>query len=595
MANCDVFISYRREGGRDIARCLQLALTARGAKCFFDLHDSRKGKFPEKINSAIEGAKYFVLLLTDGNTLDRCSDPKDWVRQEIAYAIERNVPIIPVVPSDHPKRFSNVPLPRAIAAISDIQISELNLEGNFEHDVDLLMEERLEKLDPKGDERDVQEREAVFLSAAQRYKSNDGKIDDEERAKLDKLADELLIGQVRRTALIEQVEAQYEMAQDAAKVFLAAARRHKNDDGVIDDEERADLESLAKRLSLGNVKCEELVQHVEAEYEALQKKAPVTSGMGRDVTFNPVRGEFELSGDAASLSAPADVEQEKSRYTVIADVLAARFAALPSDAKLFVKDIPIRKREKAWRSMNVREEADAICLLYDDTIFGSASEGLVVTSEAVYFKNIMEHPVRLRLDKVEEVSLVKDDRLSISGYGCECHMLEKKTKRALCKALDGLGAELADLGVTFGDDSSAADAVLRCFPDIKNNEDVYVGDNIPDRKRMNAHRALCVKEPVSDICVLADATVFGGAEEGLVVTPKAIYFKNSFESPSRIPLEEIRRVEVLKKNLTVNGLTFSSIGGELERAAPLLAKGIRSLARKSRVKPTVVRTDEGVV
>lgn len=577
MANCDVFISYRREGGRDIARCLQLALTARGAKCFFDLHDSRKGKFPEKINSAIEGAKYFVLLLTKGNTLDKCADPKDWVRQEIAYAIEKNVPIIPVVPSDHPKRFSNVPLPRAIAAISDIQMSELNVEGNFEHDVDLLMEERLEKIALKNAEGDVQERELVFLSAAQRYKSNDGKIDDEERTKLDKLAAELSISPIRRTALIEQVEAQYEMTQNAAKVFLTAARRHKNDDGKIDDDERADLEALARRLSLGTVKCEELVQHVEEEYEALRKKAPATSGMGRDVTFNPARGEFELSG-AAPASVPAVAEPKKSRYTVIADVLAARFAALPSDSKLFVSDIPFKKRAKAWRSMNVREQEDSICLLYDDTVFGSASEGLVVTNEAVYFKNIMEHPVRLRLDKVGEVKLVKDNLMSISGYGCECHMLEKNASRALCKALDGLGAELAKLGVTFGDDTSAVDAVTKLFADIKDNGDVYVGDNIPEKKRANAHRSLRVKEPVSDICVLADATVFGSAEEGLVVTPKAIYFKNSFESANRIPREEIRKVEVRKKNLIINGIEFTSIGSSLEQAAPLLAKGIRKLA-----------------
>lgn len=577
MANCDVFISYRREGGRDIARCLQLALTARGAKCFFDLHDSRKGKFPEKINSAIEGAKYFVLLLTKGNTLDKCADPKDWVRQEIAYAIEKNVPIIPVVPSDHPKRFSNVPLPRAIAAISDIQMSELNVEGNFEHDVDLLMEERLEKIALKNAEGDVQERESVFLSAAQRYKSNDGKIDDEERTKLDKLAAELSISPIRRTALIEQVEAQYEMTQNAAKVFLTAARRHKNDDGKIDDDERADLEALARRLSLGTVKCEELVQHVEEEYEKLRKKAPATSGMGRDVTFNPVRGEFELSG-AAPASVPAVAEPKKSRYTVIADVLAARFAALPSDSKLFVSDIPFKKRAKAWRSMNVREQEDSICLLYDDTVFGSASEGLVVTNEAVYFKNIMEHPVRLRLDKVGEVKLVKDNLMSISGYGCECHMLEKNASRALCKALDGLGAELAKLGVTFGDDTSAVDAVTKLFADIKDNGDVYVGDNIPEKKRANAHRSLRVKEPVSDICVLADATVFGSAEEGLVVTPKAIYFKNSFESANRIPREEIRKVEVRKKNLIINGIEFTSIGSSLEQAAPLLAKGIRKLA-----------------
>ena len=168
------------------------------------------------------------------------------------------------------------------------------------------------------------------------------------------------------------------MTQNAAKVFISAARRHKSDDGVIDDEERSELDALARRLSLNTVKCEELVQHVEEEYAALRKKAPATSGMGRDVTFNPVRGEFEPASAAAPASDVA--EPEKLRYTVIADVLAARFAALPSDSRLFVSDIPFKKRTKAWRSMNVREQEDAICLLYDDTVFGSASEGLVVTN-----------------------------------------------------------------------------------------------------------------------------------------------------------------------------------------------------------------------
>jgi len=366
------------------------------------------------------------------------------------------------------------------------------------------------------------------------------------------------------------------MTQNAAKVFISAARRHKSDDGVIDDEERSELDALARRLSLNTVKCEELVQHVEEEYAALRKKAPATSGMGRDVTFNPVRGEFEPASAAAPASDVA--EPEKLRYTVIADVLAARFAALPSDSRLFVSDIPFKKRTKAWRSMNVREQEDAICLLYDDTVFGSASEGLVVTNEAVYFKNIMEHPVRLRLDKVDEVKLVKDSLMSIGGYNCDCNMLGEEAKRALCKALGGLGAELAKLGVTFGDDSSAVDAVTRRFADFKNIGDVYVGDNIPEKKRANAHRALHVKEPAPDICVLADATVFGSAEEGLVVTTKALYFKNSFESAHRIPWEEVRSVEVRKQNLIVNGIEFTSIGAGLKQAAPLLARGIRKLA-----------------
>ncbi len=589
MANCDVFISYRRARGRDIARSLQLALTARGVNCFFDLHDVRKGKFNEKIYSAIDGAKYFVLLLTKG-ALDKCDEKDDWVRLEIEHALKKGIPIIPVVPSGHPKLFSRRQLPKSIAEISRIQISDLTLEGNFEYDVDHLLEERLEKVQKRISESDVKDREDAFLSAAQRYKSNDGKIDDVERAQLDKLADELSIGEIRRLALIEQVEAQYEMEKRAAAVstFLSAARRHKKDDGIIDDEERADLDRLAERLCLDEVKREELLQHVEKEYEELLKDPSSKSAIGKEVAFNPLKGEFEPSGVSAAVI--VQDEPEAARHTKISDVLAARFDSLPKDAKLFVSDIPFKKRATAWRTMSVRESEDSIRLLVDDTLFGSAAEGLVVTGEAVYFKNLMAHPVRVRLDKVGEVSLVKGNTISIGGYRCDCNLLGDRTKRALCKALDGLGAELAQRGVVFGDDTSVADAVLGCFAELKNNSDVYLGDSIPDSKRQNAHRSLGVKEPVSDICVLADATVFGSAEESLVVTPSAVYFKNSFESPNRISLDEIRRVEVLKKDLAINGMRFSSIGSDLEKAAPLLAKGIRALAKKHRKCLCAVKT-----
>ena len=587
MANCDVFISYRRTKGRDIARCLQLALTARGVNCFFDLHDVRKGLFNEKIKSAIEGAGYFVLLLTK-DCLENCRNPDDWVRIEIEHALEKKIPIIPVVPSGHPKRFSRKPLPKSIAKITKIEISELSLEKNFEYDVDHLLEERLEKLVQRKNEKGVQEREQVFLSAAQRYKWNDGKIDDGERTQLESLATELSIGAIRREALIEQVEMQYEMARRAAAVFLSAARRHKNDDGVIDDEERAELDRLAERLSLDKVKREELIQHVEMEYEGLLQYSPSLlhpssgTGMDKDVSFNSSKGEFEFS-DGTSARVVVESEPEEARHTKISDVLAARFEALPQDAGLFVSDIPLKKRTTAWRTMNVRESEESIRLLGGATLSGSAAEGLIVTNEAVYFKNLTEDPVRVRLDKVDRVAFLKGGKISIGGRCCECGFLADKTKRALCKALDGLGAELAQRGVAFGDDTSAVDAVLGCFAGVGNNSDVYVGDGIPDKLRMNAHRALCVKEPLSDICLLADATVFGSAEEGrLVVTPKAVYFKNSFESPSRIPLDEIQRVKVVKKDLVLNGMKFSSVGADLAQAAPLLAKGIRTLAKKFR-------------
>ena len=62
----DVFISYRRENGREIARTLQLALMQRGLKVFFDLEEIRDGKFNEALYESFDKAKSLIVIMTTG-------------------------------------------------------------------------------------------------------------------------------------------------------------------------------------------------------------------------------------------------------------------------------------------------------------------------------------------------------------------------------------------------------------------------------------------------------------------------------------------------------------------------------------------------
>ena len=75
----DVFISYRRKTGADVARLLQQALKARGFNVFFDYETLRDGNFDERIYMAIEDAPIFLLVLSS-EALDRCNYNDDWVR-----------------------------------------------------------------------------------------------------------------------------------------------------------------------------------------------------------------------------------------------------------------------------------------------------------------------------------------------------------------------------------------------------------------------------------------------------------------------------------------------------------------------------------
>lgn len=93
-----IFISYRREGGSTSAQLLELMLKLRGYDVFLDhrsLH-SYGGYFDEQILRAIESADNFLLVLSPG-IFDRCDDPADWVRQEIAFALRIGVNIVPVM------------------------------------------------------------------------------------------------------------------------------------------------------------------------------------------------------------------------------------------------------------------------------------------------------------------------------------------------------------------------------------------------------------------------------------------------------------------------------------------------------------------
>ena len=109
-----VFISYRRENGRDVARNIYERLSLLGFATFFDYDSMRNGKFNDQIYKAIDQADDFVLILSK-NALDRCNNEGDWVRTEIEYALNKKRNIVLLATED----FINFPkdMPDSIASL----------------------------------------------------------------------------------------------------------------------------------------------------------------------------------------------------------------------------------------------------------------------------------------------------------------------------------------------------------------------------------------------------------------------------------------------------------------------------------------------
>ena len=96
MMDDGVFISYRRDGGADKARIFAEFLEGQGFKVFLDVDSLAAGHFNTQLLNHIEQRASFLLVCSPG-CLDRCAEPGDWIRAELAHAIKLGKNIVPVV------------------------------------------------------------------------------------------------------------------------------------------------------------------------------------------------------------------------------------------------------------------------------------------------------------------------------------------------------------------------------------------------------------------------------------------------------------------------------------------------------------------
>ncbi|XP_039613011.1 NAD(+) hydrolase SARM1 [Polypterus senegalus] len=95
----DVFISYRRTTGSQLASLLKVHLQVRGFSVFIDVEKLEAGKFEDKLLQSVKRARNFILVLS-ANALDKCmgdQDMKDWVHKEIVTALNDKKNIVPVI------------------------------------------------------------------------------------------------------------------------------------------------------------------------------------------------------------------------------------------------------------------------------------------------------------------------------------------------------------------------------------------------------------------------------------------------------------------------------------------------------------------
>ncbi len=104
-------------------------------------------------------------------------------------------------------------------------------------------------------------------------------------------------------------------------------------------------------------------------------------------------------------------------------------------------------------------------------------------------------------------------------------------------------------------------------------EGFYIAPNIPPSKLANARRA-CFTPPDEEVFALVDSTVFGSAENSLLIGSSGVFFRNDWagRSPGRhfLSYAEFQDAVFIKNNsyeVSIDGLNFDVSGSPMSKEA----------------------------
>ncbi|WP_338416660.1 SUMF1/EgtB/PvdO family nonheme iron enzyme [uncultured Sphaerotilus sp.] len=153
--NTTIFISYRRKESRAHARLLLSALQPHfPGRVFMDVDGLKPGQnFRVRLEQQLQGCRVMVAVIgpdwhtvTDEDGQLRLHQPRDWVRLEVATALGRPIPVIPVL-IENARMPDERHLPADLHPLLDIQALPLDLDGHFDDAIRQLKEAVQEFLD----------------------------------------------------------------------------------------------------------------------------------------------------------------------------------------------------------------------------------------------------------------------------------------------------------------------------------------------------------------------------------------------------------------------------------------------------------------
>jgi hypothetical protein len=222
---------------------------------------------------------------------------------------------------------------------------------------------------------------------------------------------------------------------------------------------------------------------------------------------------------------------------------------------------------------------EAILALYDDTVLGNAKLGFVITANRLCWKGMFagSQYVQWHELNLEELT-VQDNKLEFMNTELSVvlnrHVLEglerflKRVQNLNLKPLRRLSAQQQAI-------------VSEAVKALGKHNSVYLHPYLPARKLAAAKLAYGEKLGPDEIpLVLFDDTIFGGGDNGFMVTTRGLHWKNILTDPASLEWSELQPddISVDSGGVKVKGQSVSVVSADLRKPVCHFFQTVASLA-----------------
>ena len=171
------------------------------------------------------------------------------------------------------------------------------------------------------------------------------------------------------------------------------------------------LESISFRNAAEIRAGRDLRQHIEQLIQGLEKIIKPTTPVDRPTPEQRSGPADVIVPSAARPSRPKDTTKQGADYSALLVEIREMLKDCTDSHLSLGEDIPSNKLANARSAYAPGVSSRDVLLFFDNTVFGGAKDGLLLTTDAVYWHNISTPPGQISLAEIQKVEFLESTNI----------------------------------------------------------------------------------------------------------------------------------------------------------------------------------------